>query len=318
VLRPLLKDMPTDSRYARALLLGLAFSCNIGGMMTPISSPQNVAAMAILRQSGGYITWGRWLAVSIPFCSVAVFVGWLLLMVVHHFDASQDERERGSSSSIKIPAVIYDHEELTSGKIASLVAASATLCSFACQPVASIFGGTSMVAVLFVSVALGTGMITRQTFNSYSWHLLFLIGGGGALGLAVSGSGLLQIMTQAAQARLSADPTLLIVELVLVLVAATTFVSHTVAALVLMPLVVQLGASAGVRDLAVFVCGLACSVACALPMTSFPNVNSLMAVDDQGKPWLAMRHFLRAGAPMTLVMTVLLVTLGFSLSSLVI
>ena len=31
--------------YSRALLLGLAFSCNLGGMPTPISSPQNAVAL---------------------------------------------------------------------------------------------------------------------------------------------------------------------------------------------------------------------------------------------------------------------------------
>ena len=31
-----------------------------------------------------------------------------------------------------------------------------------------------------------SGKVARQTFNSYSWHLLFLIGGGSALGPTLS------------------------------------------------------------------------------------------------------------------------------------
>mmetsp|Transcript_69560 Transcript_69560/g.175641 ORF Transcript_69560/g.175641 Transcript_69560/m.175641 type:complete len:698 (+) Transcript_69560:51-2144(+) len=318
VLKPLLKDMPTDSRYSRALLLGLAFSCNIGGMATPISSPQNVAALTILRQSGGNITWAQWLSVSVPFCSTGVFAGWLLLMFLYRFDASADELSRSKpNQKMTVPEVVFDAEEFTVGKIASLLSAFATLATFACQPLADFFGGTSMVAVMFVAIAIGTGMISRQTFNSYSWHLMFLIGGGGALGLAVKGSGLLDIMTDSAARCLSRSPGLLVAELVLVLVGATTFVSHTVAALVLMPLVVQLGNAAGVSELSVMVGGLGCSVACALPMTSFPNVNSLMAVDDHGKPWLAMNNFLAAGTPMTILMTLLLTTFGFWLATLV-
>eukprot|EP00928_Gymnodinium_smaydae_P021489 TRINITY_DN18387_c0_g2_i1.p1 TRINITY_DN18387_c0_g2~~TRINITY_DN18387_c0_g2_i1.p1 ORF type:complete len:715 (-),score=105.21 TRINITY_DN18387_c0_g2_i1:348-2450(-) len=309
VLKPLLKDRPTDSRYSRALLLGLAFSCNIGGMTTPISSPQNIAALTILRQNGGNITWAQWLVLSVPFCFAAVLVGWVLLLAIYRCDVTAKELARISDSGgghEQVPVVTFEKEELTWKKVASLLTAAATLASFACQPVADLLGGTSMVAVLFVAVALGTGMISRQTFNSYSWHLLFLIGGGSALGLAVRESGLLQIMTQAAQRCLSSVPAVLIVQLVFVIVAITTFVSHTVAALVVMPLVVDLGAQAGVRDEAVLFCGLACSVACALPMTSFPNVNSLMAVDDHGKPWLSMWNFLIAGTPMTILITVLL------------
>jgi len=314
VLKPLLKDAPTDSRYSRALLLGLAFSCNIGGMMTPISSPQNVASLEILKQSGGFVTWGQWLAVSVPFCSIAIVAAWALLMLVYRIDESEEEKARHQAEGcppIKIPAVIFEREALTTYKWTSLIAACATLCAFAWKEAADFFGGTPMVAIMFVSISLGTGMITRQTFNSYSWHLLFLIGGGSALGFAVDGSGLLKIITKAAKHHLSDNPTTLVAELVLVLVGATTFVSHTVAALVLMPLVVKLGGMAGCQDMAVLVCALACSVACALPMTSFPNVNSLMAADDHGKPWLSIRHFLLAGTPMTLVLAFLLVTVGF-------
>eukprot|EP00449_Zooxanthella_nutricula_P044566 CAMPEP_0198594674 /NCGR_PEP_ID=MMETSP1462-20131121/140940_1 /TAXON_ID=1333877 /ORGANISM="Brandtodinium nutriculum, Strain RCC3387" /LENGTH=670 /DNA_ID=CAMNT_0044326291 /DNA_START=1 /DNA_END=2009 /DNA_ORIENTATION=+ len=285
VLKPLLRDMPTDCRYSRALLLGLAFSCNIGGMTTPISSPQNIAALTILQQHGGNISWGQWLSVSVPFCSVGVLLAWAVLIVVHRFDASTEERARGNGSArtaIKLPNVVFDSEALSGSKALSLASACMVLGAFACKPVADAFGGTSVVAMFYIAVALATGIITRQTFNSYSWHLMFLIGGGSALGFAVNESGLLAIITDAAREHLASAPFVLVIQLVCALVCATTFVSHTVAALVFMPLVVKLGADAGVPELAVFVCGLACSVACALPMTSFPNVNSLMATDDSG------------------------------------
>jgi hypothetical protein len=35
-------QLPPGDPYAKALLLGIAFSNNIGGMTTPIASPQNV------------------------------------------------------------------------------------------------------------------------------------------------------------------------------------------------------------------------------------------------------------------------------------
>lgn len=95
------------------------------------------------------------------------------------------------------------------------------------------------------------------------------------------------------------------------IVGATTFVSHTVAALVLMPLVVELGKEAGVDRLAVLLGAFACSTACALPMTSFPNVNSLMAVDDLGKPWLTVKNFLVAGIPTTITLSSLLISAGY-------
>lgn len=340
VIKPMIRDMPTDSRYSRALLLGLAFSCNIGGMITPISSPQNVAALETLRQQGGTITWAQWLSVSLPFCAVMEVLAWALLLLFYRVDLSEEEAGReqqaraasagsagssavkaraasAGSSAFKVPPVVFEKEDLTVGKVVALLGASTTLTIYACAPVADFFGGTSSVALLFVAVNVGTGAISRQAFNSYSWHLLFLIGGGNALGLAVRESGLLEILAGFARQGLADSPWLLVSQLVLVLVGATTFVSHTVAALVLMPLVVELGSAVGVADLAVLVGALACSAACALPMTSFPNVNSLMALDDHGKPWLSARHFLAAGTPMTVLTTLMLVTLGFGLAELV-
>ncbi len=48
VLLPIIRDLPRESPFARCLLLSLAFSCNIGGMLTPISSPQNTVSLAAL------------------------------------------------------------------------------------------------------------------------------------------------------------------------------------------------------------------------------------------------------------------------------
>eukprot|EP00929_Paragymnodinium_shiwhaense_P060147 TRINITY_DN30068_c0_g1_i2.p1 TRINITY_DN30068_c0_g1~~TRINITY_DN30068_c0_g1_i2.p1 ORF type:complete len:364 (+),score=57.63 TRINITY_DN30068_c0_g1_i2:748-1839(+) len=318
VLKPVLRDMPTDSRYSRHVLLGLAFSCNIGGMTTPISSPQNVAALATLRVQGGNITWAQWLGLSVPFCIVADLLVWALLLMTMSIDLSADEKARNVGKTPeqlrkdrKIPPISFEREDLTVGKVAALFGAVVTLAAFAYQPAADVFGGTANTALLFTAMALFTGAISRTTFNSYSWHLLFLIGGGNALGLVVKESGLLNILTTYSKAWFSSDPWHLSVQLILLLVGSTTFVSHTVAALVLMPLVVELATAAGVRELAVLLGAFGCSVACALPMTSFPNVNSLMAADDNGTPWLAMRHFLKAGIPVTLAVTLLLATFGY-------
>jgi phosphate transporter len=40
IINPIIKDFDPKSRYTKALLLGIAYACNFGGMMTPISSMQ--------------------------------------------------------------------------------------------------------------------------------------------------------------------------------------------------------------------------------------------------------------------------------------
>ena len=47
---------------------------------------------------------------------------------------------------------------------------------------------------------------------------------------------------------------------------------------------------------------------------SSPKVNSLMAADDLGKPWLSVKNLLVAGIPTTFILSVLLVTAGYFIS----
>jgi di/tricarboxylate transporter len=48
---PIVHQLPNGDPFAKALLLGIAFSNNIGGMTTPIASPQNVIAFGWCEQA---------------------------------------------------------------------------------------------------------------------------------------------------------------------------------------------------------------------------------------------------------------------------
>lgn len=71
VLLPIIRDFPTNSAYVKTLLIGLAFACNLGGMMTPISSLQNTLAVSYLEKAGYSISFGQWMALAVPFCTVS-------------------------------------------------------------------------------------------------------------------------------------------------------------------------------------------------------------------------------------------------------
>jgi phosphate transporter len=50
-----------------------------------------------------------------------------------------------------------------------------------------------------------------------------------------------------------------------------------------------------------------------LPFSSFPNVNSVLIVDDFHHSYLTVADFLRIGVPLTLIATLLIGTLGYAL-----
>jgi len=314
VVQPLLQELPSDSRFSRALLLGLAFSCNLGGMITPIASPQNAIALVALQQVvGADVSFGRWSSVAGPVALVGTLGVWLLLLLLLRPD-----------DCAVLPRVACGVTPLTRTKKFSLGAVAVAVLlwgTLSWPPLKQTFGDPAVVGVGLMAAAFGSGFLNKDDFNSLPWHLLTLIAGGNALGLAVHDSGLLKMMAKYVF-RLLGDDGLPAAGMELWLITAElvggvlvgVFVSHTVAAIIIMPLVATIGMEVGQPVPLVFCCALACSAAMALPVSSFPNLNSLMAEDDLGDSYLSSAHFLATGVPATALAGVLVATLGYGLS----
>ncbi|KAG2781177.1 hypothetical protein PC129_g20389 [Phytophthora cactorum] len=309
VLLPIIRDFPTDSTYVKTLLIGLAFACNLGGMMTPISSLQNTLAVSFLEKAGYSVTFGQWMALAVPFCTVGTIMCWAFLLWV------MDPRD-----ATYIPQIVYDQKQ----KISSLhvVVVSMTLLTIflwaSFSVTSATFGDLGIISMMFMFIMFGTGMLSQFDFNSFSWHILFLIGGGNVLGDAVQRSGLLDTLSQTViHALPSGNVWMVTVSLCSMVICLTTFVSHTVASIILLPIIVQMAIQIGHPHIPVICCALAISAAMALPFSSFPNINSLLVLDDHGQPYLEVKDFLRVGVTFSLVTMALIVTLGYGLIVLV-
>ncbi|CAH0488076.1 unnamed protein product [Peronospora farinosa] len=309
VLLPIIRDFPRNSTYVKTLLIGLAFACNLGGMMTPISSLQNTLAVSFLEKAGYTITFGQWMAIAVPFCTVGTIMCWLFLLWV------MDPRD-----ATYIPQIVYDQKQ----KISRLhvVVISMTLLTIflwaSFSVTSTTFGDLGIISMMFMFIMFGTGMLSQFDFNSFSWHILFLIGGGNVLGDAIQRSGLLDTLSKSViHALPSGNVWMVTVSLCILVVCLTTFVSHTVASIILLPIIVEMAIQIGHPHIPVICCAMAISAAMALPFSSFPNINSLLVLDDHGQPYLEVKDFLRVGVTFSLVTMALIVTLGYGLVVLV-
>ncbi|KAF4324894.1 hypothetical protein BBO99_00001831 [Phytophthora kernoviae] len=305
VLLPIIRDFPTNSTYAKTLLIGLAFACNLGGMMTPISSLQNTLAVSFLEKAGYTVTFGQWMALAVPFCTVGTILCWVFLLWVMD---PQDAKY--------IPQIVYDQKQKISSLHVVVIALTLlTIFLWASFSVTSAtFGDLGIISLMFMFVMFGTGMLSQFDFNSFSWHILFLIGGGNVLGEAVQRSGLLDTLSQSViHALPSGNVWMVTVSLCGLVIGLTTFVSHTVASIILLPIIVEMAIQIGHPHIPVICCALAISAAMALPFSSFPNINSLLVLDDHGQPYLEVKDFLRVGVTFSLITVSLIVTLGYGL-----
>ncbi|KAK5278080.1 low-affinity phosphate transporter [Exophiala xenobiotica] len=180
-----------------------------------------------------------------------------------------------------------------------------------------VFGDMGVIAIIPMVLFFGTGILTKEDFNNFLWTIIILAAGGLCLGKAVSSSGLLHTIARGITDGVSGLSIygVLVVFAALILVVAT-FISHTVAALIILPLVQQVGAGMDQPHPNLLVMGsaLMCSAAMGLPTSGFPNMTAIMMeVPETGVRYLRVKHFLTRGIPASMFSFAVIITVGYGL-----
>ncbi|KAI0515139.1 SPX domain-containing protein [Xylaria bambusicola] len=262
IIEPMLRNLPHGSNMSKSVIMGIALASNIGGMLSPIASPQNVVALGIMEPPP---TWGQWLFIVIPVGIVSLFLIWILLLLTF----------KPGKGTVIIP-IRSVREEFTGLQwFVSFICLATIGLWCASHALEATFGHMGVIAILPIVIFFGTGILTKEDFNNFPWTIIILAAGGLALGKAVESSGLLH--TVASKISTSVHELDLYVVLLifssLALVIAT-FISHTVAALILLPLVYDIGKAMEEPhpNLLVMATTLMCSAAMGLPTSGFPNM----------------------------------------------
>ncbi|EPB89206.1 hypothetical protein HMPREF1544_03946 [Mucor circinelloides 1006PhL] len=303
---PILRTLPDRSRVAPCLILGIALSSCIGGMTSPISSPQNIVTIQYINPNPG---WGLWFAAALPIAVLSMFVCWGLLLLVY-----KPARDTPHLNTIK-----PTKEKITKTQVFVCLIALATIALWCAESsIEYALGDTGIIAAIPLFVFFGTGILNKDDLNNFLWSVVVLAQGGMALGNAVTSSGLLQDIAVRLKDGISDLPVIAILAVFcfLILVFAT-FVSHTVAALIIVPIVKEVGEQLPIPhpNLLVMGAGLACSAGMGLPVSGYPNMSAIMLEDPSGKPYLSTKDFVITGIPTSIICTVLIFTLGYGIMS---
>ncbi|EXJ78431.1 hypothetical protein A1O1_08831 [Capronia coronata CBS 617.96] len=304
IIQPMLRNLPADSNMSKALILGIALASNIGGSASPIASPQNIIALQNMKPSP---SWGVWFFVALPVCIISIILIWLLLLVSF---------KPGRGTTIVPIRPMNDKLNGVQYFIISVTLITIVLWCTSHQ-LEGIFGDMGVIAIIPMVLFFGTGILTKEDFNNFLWTIIILAAGGLSLGRAVSSSGLLHTIAKGITENVQGLSVygVLVVFAGLVLVVAT-FISHTVAALIILPLVQQVGASMAEPHPNLLVMGsaLMCSAAMGLPTSGFPNMTAIMMeVPETGVRYLHVKHFLTRGIPASILTFGVVVTVGYGL-----
>ncbi|KAL7921571.1 hypothetical protein ACQKWADRAFT_321380 [Trichoderma austrokoningii] len=292
-----------NSNMSKAVIIGIALASNIGGMLSPIASPQNVVAMGIMKPEP---TWLQWFFIVIPVGIVSIVLIWLLLLITF---------QPGKGTSI---APIRPLKEKFSGGqwFVAIVTVITIVLWCTSHTLESVFGDMGVVAIIPIVLFFGIGILTKEDFNNFPWTIIILAAGGLSLGKAVRSSGLLHTLAEIVSREVEGMSLygVLVVFSSLILVIAT-FISHTVAALIFLPLVYDVGVAMDQPHPNLLVMGgvLMCSAAMGLPTSGFPNMTAIMKEDATGQRYLSVKHFISRGVPSSLLTLVVVVTLGYGI-----
>ncbi|CEP61148.1 Pho91p LALA0_S02e07800g [Lachancea lanzarotensis] len=307
IIQPLLRTLPKNSSFAKSLILGIALASNIGGMASPIASPQNIISIGMMDPQP---TWPQWFVVSLPVCCICILGIWAMLVMT--FPVEKDLKLL-QLHPIRDPFTIQQW-------FVTLCTIGTIVLWCMAKQLSGVFGEMGIISIIPILLLFGTGMLSSSDFNSFMWTIVVLAMGGTTLGKAVTSSGLLASIASTIKEHVEDKPIFAIVLIFgIVILVMATFVSHTVAAMIIVPLMGEIGKNLPSGDhsrLLVMVAALLCSGAMGLPTSGFPNVTAISMIDELGDRYLTVGNFVTRGVPASVWSYLIITTVGYGLMKL--
>lgn len=270
ILGPMLANCGSRSA-GRALIIGVAFSANLGGMGTIIGTPPNAIASGLLNETRP-VDFLTWMLFGLPPAVLLVTGLWIFLR----------RHVRSACFSLEPAELSADTEEVSPEEGESEILPRwqrwMVLAVFASTVLLWLSGSwhgipTAVVSFVPIVILSITGVIRGADIRTLDWDILILLAGGLSLGVGVSESGLAEWFAMRL-GELAIAPWAMAMVFGLLTLMLSNFMSNTAAANILIPIGIAAGtASGGSPEAAAFAIPMALSASAAmcLPISTPPN-----------------------------------------------
>ncbi|MCE2510672.1 MAG: DASS family sodium-coupled anion symporter [Alphaproteobacteria bacterium] len=276
------KDRELDGAFIVALLLGVAYGANIGGIGTLIGTAPNALFAAFLSQTYGVkVGFVQWMTVGVPLTVILLVVAWwtlthLAFRVSHDPIAGADAVIRQELSALgpmnrgeKLTGVVFLTVVVlwVSRPVIDSVFPELSLTDTG----VAIFGAL-LLFLLPVNLGKGEFVLDVTWVKRLPWEVLILFGGGLSLASAISHTGLAAAIGQGL-AGIEALPTLLVIAgIVAVLIFLTELTSNTATTATFLPVVAGVAVGIGENPILLALpAAVAASCAFMMPVATPPN-----------------------------------------------
>lgn len=284
-------DDRVNSPFTYALLLGIAYSCSVGGLGTPVGTPTNLIIIGYLNDSIGMdISFGQWVAIGLPvILCVVPLIWWSLTKLIFKVEDTDFDEEGGREivqSELKKLGSISIPEKRTLmvfGVVAFLWCFRNLLKDISLFGLTPFGGLTDHITAIFgvilcflvpsgSSKERRTAILDWKTAESIPWGPLLLFGGGMSIAAAIRTSGLADWVGLQLGGLAGMQIVLLVLLLTAFVIFITEVMSNVATASTLMPILGAAAISSGLSvELLALPIAMAASCAFMLPTATGPN-----------------------------------------------
>lgn len=280
------------------VLLGLAYSGNLGGMATLIGSPPNAIAA-----SAAGLSFSDWLEWGMPMFALLFPLMILVLFIIFRPKFS-DQLE------LALPIIEANWQRNLVISIFLLTAGGWIFSTPLAALVGIKSGFDAMLAVTAIVLLTGTKCLSFDEFiKRTNWGILILFGGGLTLSVLLQTSGASSWLANTISSNLPADNTWFVLVIICIFVIfLTELVSNTASAALLVPLFMTVAIDLNLPPAGIaVVIALCASCAFMLPVATPPNA----IVFSSGL--VPQKQMMRAGLVLNLVIALVIATVAFFL-----
>ncbi len=268
------------TNFEIALVLAIAYACNIGGIATLIGTPPNALfAGFMLENYSVEISFVKWMAVGVPLVLIMLPIMYFLLtklvfpVKLKKLPGGKDviEEQLQEIGTITIPEK----------RVAILFGTTAFLWMF--RPLLSDFipglsdAGIAIGAGIFLFIIPsgkqhGQKLLKWSDLRDLPWGILILFGGGLSLAMAISSSGLAAWIGESVKGLEALPMIFLLFCVILIVVFLTEITSNTATTAAFLPILASTAIGMGQNPM-LFIVPAAISASCAfmLPVATPPN-----------------------------------------------
>ena len=276
------------TNFAKATVLGIAYSANIGGVGTILGSPPNAIVVSKLQEiSGISISFIDWMIAALPLVIILVPIAWFLLLKIFRF-----EEEEAATAVTTGP--------WTRNQKMFFTVFAATILLWLTPSIHGL--SSSFVAIISATFLFLIGLLKVADLNKINYNILLLFGGGLVLGSAMFSTGLSEFFSLQMAAILQGYPDLLVLFGVTVFsIGLGALASNTATAAILAPVIIPLADTLNISvTVLAMLAGIAVSFDFLLPVGTPPNAIAY----STGK--VSIREMIKAGLLLTLISIVVL------------